>query len=178
MHSKLSLSWSCKNCIDIGNDLNSIKRVLVSLQEEIKVLKATISSSNTSNLTTNPLLESQKIIQEISEREKRKSSVIINGCKEEKVTSNNEQLQLDIAQVSNILTNLGLNESEHTCVRLGKFDHMNANRCRPIKVFLSTHVNVSTVISKFLNNKSYPIFNGISISRDRTPMHIAFYKTM
>ena len=131
-----------KNCIDIGNDLNSIKRVLVSLQEQIKMLKAIISSSNTSNLSTNPVLESEKIIQEISEREKRKSNIIIYGCKEEKDTSNNEQLQLDIVKVSNILTNLGLKESEHTCFKLGKFDPMNVNRCRLIKVSLPAHVNL------------------------------------
>ena len=123
-------------------------------------------------------MESEKIIQEISEREKRKSNIIIYGCKEEKVTSSNEQLQLDIVKVSNIFTNLGLNESEHTCFRLGKFDPMNVNRSRPIKVSLPAHVNVCTVISKFLNNKSSSIFNGISTSRDRTPMQIAFYKTV
>ena len=177
IHQKSGLSWSCKYCIELGSDLNALKSAIVLLQDEIKVLKTTISTTqNKASRDDNSLLETEKVIQEISEREKRKSNIMIYGCKEDTVNSNKDQHILDADKVSQILSTLDIAETEYSLFRLGKFDSTNVNRCRPLKICFSSPTPVNKALRNASKLKSTPNLNGIFISSDKTPMQIALYR--
>ncbi|KAJ3652354.1 hypothetical protein Zmor_018328 [Zophobas morio] len=113
--------------MELGSDLNALKSAIVLLQDEINVLKTTISTTQSkAPRDDNSLLGTEKVIQEISEREKRKSNIVIYGCKEDKVNSSKDQHSLDADKVSQILITL-LNIAEYSLFRLGKFDSTNVN---------------------------------------------------
>ena len=50
IHHKFGLTWTCKQCIQVSSDINSLRRVIIDLQNKIKMLK--------SSLLTHPPLDS------------------------------------------------------------------------------------------------------------------------
>ena len=168
---------SCKYCIELGSDLNALKSAIVLLQDEINVLKTTISTTqNKASRDDNSLLEIEKVIQEISEREKRKSNIMIYGCKEDTVNSNKDQHILDADKVSQILSTLDIAETEYSLFRLGKFDSTNVNRCRPLKICFSGLTTVNKALRSASKLKSTPDLNGIFISCDNSNANCTLQK--
>lgn len=174
IHSNAGFSWTCKNCIPLGNDINSLKSVIASLQEDIKNLKQSLKESSSSNSLS--LLDSERIIQEIADRDRRKTNIIIFGCNETNCGSNNEQIALDTGLVNDMCSTLQVTDSNVKVSRLGKFDPTKTNRMRPIKVCFSSENYVHTVLRNVTKLKSKPKFSKVSIFRDRTPMQIEIHK--
>lgn len=170
VHQKTGFTWSCSNCQKLGDDLNALKSVIVALQEEVKSLKSM------SFQQTDSLLESEKIIQEISERDKRKSNVILYGCDESDCTSNNVQVELDVVMVKEVCSLLQITDDSLKVSRLGKFDSTQTRRRRPIKVSFQTESHVITALRNLPNLKSTSRFSGISVYRDRTPMQLQIHR--
>ncbi|KAJ3659810.1 hypothetical protein Zmor_011478 [Zophobas morio] len=176
IHTKHSgLNYTCKNCVQLGNNITDLKKVIVELQNDIKTLKSIVLDQQSPNSPAS-LLEAEKIVQEVAEREKRKCNIIIYGCKEDNVKSNKEQIQLDETVVPKILSTLNVNEEQISFFRLGRFDGSKEIRCRPIKVILPTINNVNTALKNAASLKTSNDFASISISSDRTPMQIQIYK--
>ena len=69
-------------------NITDLKKVIVELQNDIKTLKSSVLDQQSPNSPAS-LLETEKIIQEVAEREKRKCNY---GCKEDKVKANKEQI--------------------------------------------------------------------------------------
>ncbi|KAJ3658516.1 hypothetical protein Zmor_010251 [Zophobas morio] len=112
IHAKSGLTWSCKDCLNMGNDLLSLKRAIVNLQSEIIKLKTAVATPPAPNTITPILVQEEKIIQEINEREKRKGNLIIYGAKEDgNAKSNDDQLKSDATQIPKILETLEVNEN-------------------------------------------------------------------
>lgn len=174
INSRSGMSWTCKNCLELGNDFASLKSVIVSLQDEIKALKITIRDSNPSAST--PLVQTEMIIQEICEREKRKNNIIVYGCKESDCRSNKEQIVLDEALVRDVCEELHVVDDNLKVFRLGKFDQTKTERNRPIKVSFSNESNVIKVLRGLPKLGKITRFSGISIYRDRTPMQAQLHK--
>ena len=171
------MSWSCKRCASISADLNGLKAVIVSLQEEVAQLRSAVSSSS----VVKPVLtmhDTEKITQEVFERTRRSTNLIIFGSKEEVAGSRKSQIDADAALVGELLDRLGVQRSAAVPVRLGRFDATRVELCRPIKIKLGSEECVSAAVSNARKLKSCERWNKISISRDRTPMQINYYKTV
>lgn len=109
IHSNVGFSWTCKKCISLGNDINCLKSVIASLQEDIKNLKESLNKSSSSNSYS--LLDSERVIQEIADRDRRKTNIIIFGCNETNCGSNNEQIGLDTGLVNDMCSALQVSNS-------------------------------------------------------------------
>lgn len=171
IHSKTGLFWMCTDCADLGSDLDSLKSVVASLRDEIKTLKSTIDSRS----NTDSLLEMEKIIQEVGERDRRKCNIVIHG-RDEAGSSAREQSDMDSKFVKDLFTQLSVDEVEIKPVRLGKFDVTKSNRRRPIRVTLSSKSAASAVLNNFRKLRSSPSLDGLSIFPDRTQMQMEMHR--
>lgn len=78
INSKKSLSWTCPNCHQVGNNINALKAAILSLQEEMRLVKTRVKSDT--NEDYNMFVE---IISKVCERQKRKRNILIFNVKEE-----------------------------------------------------------------------------------------------
>lgn len=175
IHSNSGLSWSCNSCSQLGNDLVSFKAAFVALREEVMVLKESIAKTATPSLS---LLETEKIIQEVADRDKRKSNVIIYGCDESNVKTNMEQVNLDTALVKEFLTTVEIDDPEFKVQRLGRFDLTSSSRRRPIKVQLSSTLSVAKLLKGSTKIKSVGRWRDVNFSPDRTNMQRELHRVM
>lgn len=173
IHSKTGYSWTCKHCLQFGNDLASLRTVISALQVEVKALKDSIREPPP--VTKTSLIETEKIIHEISEREKRKNNIVVFGYKEATSSSRNEQSKLDNELVDEICLDLGITDANIKTFRLGKYDPTQSERKRPIKVAFSSESSVITVMRNLAKLKDNPRFTNMFIFRDRTPMQIQLH---
>lgn len=174
IHSNTGFSWSCKLCASVGNDLNSLKAAIVSLREEIQSLKSAVNTPVESALS---MIDTEKIIQEISDRESRKTNVILYNSIETG-NSKNEQLALDVAQINEICTAAELNVSDFQVHRLGKLDLTNTTRRRPIKIKFASEASASSLLRKSTQIKSVDKWSSLGLSRDRTVMQRELYSNV
>lgn len=173
IHANSGLTWSCEGCSRLGSDLNGLKKAIVSLQEEIKILKNKLDiAPPQSSLSA---IDMERVIGEISDRERRKCNVIVFGCKETAAESNREQNQYDQQMVKEILSTLGVRDVEPKSIRLGKYDVTKVDSCRPIKVTLPSELTVFTILRSANALKSSTKFAGLFISRDKTPFQLKMH---
>lgn len=177
IHLNTGFSWTCKNCLQFGNDLNSVKSIIVSLQDEIKSLKQSLLDFQSTSSNPPSLLDTEKVIQEIADRDRRKVNLMVYGSKEScESKTNKDQISLDVNLANNICSTLGVNDPTVKVFRLGKFDPTNSNRRRPIKISFASESVVNNILRNVDKLKSNPVFASLSFSRDRTPMQIKIYK--
>lgn len=174
INSGSGLSWSCSSCALIGNDLNSLKAVIVSLQDEIKTLKEAINTPSVAPSLS--LLDTEKIIQEVSERERRKTNLMVYGRSESSCKSNADQIALDLSFLKDMFNGVEFKETNFKVQRLGRFDISVPNRCRPIKVQFSEESAVSTLLKVTNRIRSFDKWKNLSFSRDQTPMQRDIYR--
>ena len=179
IHNKSGLTWTCQSCLQLGSGLNDLKRVIVQLQDEIKILKSQVSANDTRNIcNTTQLMESEKIIQEITERNKRENNLIIFNIKEANRSSKQDQINADTVYVNDLMSQLVINGPISTPVRIGKFGPSNDLQCRPIRIRLNSTNDVLTAIKNFKKVKSVDQFAQVNMSRDRTPMQMKIFKSV
>lgn len=155
--------WSCKDCRSLD-----LKSLILSLQEDIKQLRAATISPVTS--TAEDLIKSEVIIQEVLERERRRCNVVIFGVAESGSSSRAEREAADVSTVQGVFRSIDATVSANfKTVRLGKFDPTKPISKRPIKISLPSPDSVLNILKKsnsLRNSLEYP---GIAISSDRTP---------
>ncbi|KAJ3658926.1 hypothetical protein Zmor_010640 [Zophobas morio] len=150
-------------CAQLGNDINGLKAAIVALQDEIKILKTQVSTPVQS--TTFSLIETEKIVNEVSERERRKN--------------NAEQLNVDTVFVKDMLSSLGINDTDNLKIsRLGKFDATKDDRRRPIRVTLHSENSVTLVLRASKQLKTSNNWKNIYLSKDRTPMQLEIHRNI
>lgn len=163
--------WSCISCRQYGNDIKDLKAVILDLQNAIIELKSAKSDSS-SQLPDNTF---EEIIAEVSERNKRKSNLIIFGVPEqdESLTANMRTTK-DKESVLEILQTVNRNVHIDECkpVRLGK---RMGGKTRPIKVTLNNEESVTAFIKYSKNLKNSQYNKKVFISTDRTPRQRAYY---
>lgn len=170
--SKKNVNWTCRNCSLVGNDINELKAIILELKNEVADLK----SQRNIQVNNNSAYDMEEIIQEISDRDRRKRNLIIHGIKELSGATKNERLSHDTVKVAEVLTVFSAN-SISSPMRLGKFDNSRSTP-RPIKVTLPDEETVHRIIHNIRNIKDNDQFKNISISLDRTPKQIAYYMTI
>lgn len=167
------LTWTCTNCHQIGNDVNDLKALIVSLQNDIRELKQKSVNANTAVSNFN----FEEVIEEINDRNKRKRNLIIFGLKEQNHNDpSNIRAENDIKVVSEVINKIlpDLNNTNLKPIRLGRFDLSRA-KPRPIKITLENEQTVHDVIRNVNKLKEYQCYRNISVSFDRTPKQINYY---
>lgn len=119
------LTWTYTKYLALEKDLNSYKKVIVDLQEEVKDMNTTYSHHSIS------LFDMQKVVQDVFERQRSQYIVLFFGCEQPPSRRNKEQLVLDRTFIKEGFSELGVPDEELQPVRLGKFDITNQNRRRP-----------------------------------------------
>lgn len=174
IHSRTGFSWTCKDCLKFGDDLNDLKSFIVCLQDEIKILKESLLTTTT--LPRTSLVDKEEIIQEIIDRDRRKNNIIIFGSVETKCNSNSEQVNLDTKLVGEICSTLLVADTNIKVSRLGKFDPTAIDRKRPLRVSFNSESIVGAALRNASKLKTNSNLSGLSISRDRTPMQLKIHR--
>lgn len=147
INSDSGLSWSCKDCRSFRTDFLDLRSLIIALQEEVRALKAV--SAAPAPTTTETLIRSEEIIQEVAERERRRSNIIVYGITESSSNSTDERVSTDIASLQNIFQFIGANvPADIKPIRLGKFDPTKRTSKRPIKVSFPSPDTVSRILNK------------------------------
>lgn len=170
------LSWSCKGCLRLGSDFNELKAVILKLQAEIMQLKSTGVPSSTQD-TLAPA-EFEKIVSEISEREKRKKNIIVFGLLEVHSSNRSDQAERDATAVREITALLGVAEPTVKPFRIGKYDPTKEQLARPLKVQLMSENDVVTVFRNTCKIKDSEHWSRVTVTSDRTPLQRAFFQTV
>ena len=116
-----------------------------------------------------------EVVNELMERNKRSSNVIIYGFVES-VGSKQEQLQKDINFVNSILHELDVNATFDAPIRLGKWDPTKQNLARPLKLRLQSSSIAESVLKSSRKLKSKEQWASFTIAQDNTPKQRAMYK--
>ncbi|KAB0801859.1 hypothetical protein PPYR_04045 [Photinus pyralis] len=113
----------------------------------------------------------EDVVYEINQRQIRKRNLIVYGVPE------NNIIQQDRQQINETLSKLdpAINDPQFSTHRLGRFDHTNT-RPRPIKVVLEEEQFVRNYVLKSSQLRSMPLYKHISLSFDRTPRQINYYR--
>lgn len=165
--------WSCSNCRKIGGQLKELKNLILSLQNDIQLLKDENRTLKSSDADT----DLENVIEEINERNHRKRNLIIFGLSEQKQEDTPEaRMQKDKNEVENIIGCLDKDFELHDIKpnRLGRY---NKDKVRPIKISLKDEDQVRELIknAKNLKNSRY---KKVFVSVDRTQMQLRHYKKL
>lgn len=176
--SKRRMKYICIDCEKGFHQIPKLIAMISELKDEINKLKENQIASNL-NMKNSPIPQSttEEIISEMLERSKRSTNIIIYGSVETG-KSKQEQVQQDTTTVQDLLTHLNVSDSNIKPFRLGKCDTSRTVRSRPIKIQLSSPDTVLYVLRKFKTIKSMEKFSKLSLSSDRTPRQIAYYKSI
>lgn len=174
IHSRTGFTWTCSTCLNLGDDLNGLKSIIVSLQGDIKVLKDALLHSTTASSLS--LLDTERVVQEVADRDRRKTNIVVFGRDEGNCDSNAQQVDLDTSLVNDICTALQVDVQDFKVTRLGKFDSTAARRKRPIRVSFRSESSVSLIMQKISKLRSMAEFSTLSIFRDKTPMQLQIHK--
>nr|CAH7736464.1 unnamed protein product [Callosobruchus chinensis] len=157
--------WSCPSCRTFGNDLKDLKAIILKLQDDIKTLKDT---RNDVSINEDDILET--IISEVSERAKRKKNLMIFGVDEQGPDRDKNAVNEILKSVER---NIDLRDVKP--VRLGR---QVEGRRRPIKISFGSNSQVAGIIrnAKLLKNTRFK--NAVSLSYDRTPRQVLYYKKL
>lgn len=165
--------WSCKHCRTMGNDIKDLKSLILNLQQEIVGLKAELNVNLKSSAIDDEMFEN--IIQEVNDRNNRKTNIVIFGIPEQSPEVPPEvRIANDKREVKEILhvVDLDLNSTDLDQVRVGKF---MPGKSRPIKINVGNERQVATVIRNAKSLKTSR-FKQVSLSYDRTPRQLAYFR--
>ncbi|KAJ8952078.1 hypothetical protein NQ318_010988 [Aromia moschata] len=141
---------------------------LAQLKEEIREIKE-YKVSDISNVST---MEFEYILNEMQERQKRMSNIIITNIREPALTNFRERKEQNIQAIRNILRPIGIEETIPLNVfRLGKYEE---NKHRPLKVMFTSNEQAITV----LKNKSKINTPGIKIFGDQTKKQKEYFMSL
>lgn len=165
--SKKGVSYSCRNCNVVSNDINELRSAIISLKDEIL-------SRERSNLSETLF---EEILSEISERNNRKQNIILFNVAEKESQNADERKTHDGVTARSILQALPVDvDVERIEVhRLGRFVS-GASRHRPIRVRLNSVADVHGVVKNVRHLGTSANFKNIRISLDKTKRQTDYYK--
>lgn len=170
---KKNITWTCQKCSALGNSIQELKKLIVSMQREIENLKTIRSVPNSS-------IEFEEVVKEVSERQHRRNNIILYGIAENSSTERNIRILHDQQQTSKVLQYL-LPESEFEApikpLRLGKYDNSRTTP-RPLKIVLPSESLVHHAIRKAYTLKNLRDPGNVKISSDKTPKQQEYYRQL
>lgn len=164
--------WSCKNCREFGSDIKDLKALILKLQDDIQALK----SENSEMRSSVKGIDFEEIVEEINERNKRKRNLVIfrlpEQDQEQPVAARMDEDKAKVIEVLQQITP-NFNGENIKPIRLG---HFTAGKNRAIKITLDDEEQVNKITRKAYLLKNSNQYRNISVSLDRTPRQIAYYK--
>lgn len=155
-------TFYCDNCVSQKNEISELKDLITKLSGEVENLKLQILTPTDLLLENNA---TETLINEINERNKRSSNIIIYNLVESTSDSKDVRIAHDVSKVIELINkvpNVDINSVQ--AFRLGKVIN---NKPRPIKVIL----NHSDVVKNIFKNKSLlQQGTNIRIASDQTPL--------
>lgn len=178
--SKRRLKYICIDCEQGVHQIPKLISMIAGLTEDVRKLKEEAVAGCGPSMVSQSMVNSEEIISEMMERSRRSANLIIYGVLEAGSTKQ-EQATQDAGMIRELLNELEIPEENIKPYRLGKYDATKQLRSRPIRVKLSSSEAVQRVMQKFYKVKSaerFSKFSKLSVSPDRTPHQIAYYKAV
>lgn len=186
-----SVKVVCNNCSCNMNQFKNFKELTDSLRHEftnsLNLIRAdfeaqinNLKMSMTSVIPPSPVVQTEEIIQEVIERQKRQNNIIIFGIPEQDNSLDNTQRTEQDNLVTNNVLHLvkpSLQTNVIKIQRLGRYN-LDNTRARPIKVTFDNCTEISDILRNGKNLKSKAEFNMVSLSLDRTPKQLEYYKLL
>nr|CAI5846036.1 unnamed protein product [Callosobruchus analis] len=169
---RANINFTCKNCNDFGSTLSDLKALVISLQEEIRNLKA----AKTELIPSSESFDFEQIVQEVSDRNARKRNLIVYGVTEHAEPNSRQARVTDTEQVKSVLRYISsdIDIDSIKPQRLGKLN--DSGRSRAIKITLKDETDVISLIRGAARLKNNTAYSRIRISFDRTPRQVQCYK--
>lgn len=176
------LSFFCSQCSDFKSQLFKIQELtslVNSLQSEVRELKDKLSSKVPSSQERGmDFLGAEKVINEVSDRERRRNNLMFFNVPELPNVSRSDQASADINSVGEVFSAMNVVADFINPVRLGKYDPTNNQLKRPLRITLSRSDLIPDILRKSGKLKSCDKFKTFFIAKDRTPMQTAYFKSI
>ncbi|CAH0549877.1 unnamed protein product [Brassicogethes aeneus] len=171
---KRGLTWCCENCDNIGKEIIEMKSLITTLTKEVASLKN--EKTNLPNLN-NAIVED--IIQEINDREARKTNVLIFNIDETEMENRQDRINGEKTKIEEVFAALPIEINMNTkkFYRLGKFNNQ-APKTRPIKVEINNVNIVQNILRSSRNLKNHESLKNIVIAADKTKRQQTHYKEL
>lgn len=144
-------------------ELQDLKESIGKLQQKLE--KEELGQSNQSKTTD---INAEEFMNEISERQKRASNVVVLNINESNKTVVSQRIEEDKNSIKQILDGIEVDTTNIKVYRLGKF---LPNKVRPLKVCFSTRNDAITV----LRNKKLIKIPSIKIFADQTKVQRDYF---
>lgn len=120
--------FHCDNCAQKNKEINEIKLMLISLQEEIKQLKEV----QTANKIQPSAEYTEEVIGEIADRNRRARNIIMFNIKEVNATAIEDRRAEDENYVKNVISKIS--DISTTDIRVSRIGKKIEGKDRPIKI--------------------------------------------
>ncbi|GJQ68420.1 hypothetical protein Trydic_g17007 [Trypoxylus dichotomus] len=107
--------------------------ILGALESELRILKENMTSRDV-KIDPIKVPDVECIIQEVSDRQRRKNNIILYNVSENVLNNRNDQVAAEMELVGELLQMLDVSVDNLRTIRLGKFDSSRTDMKRPIKV--------------------------------------------
>lgn len=173
LNSNKGYDWTCINCREIGKDLKDLKALIITLQNDIKELK-----TNQNHSEGKPESFFEEIVQEITERERRKNNIILfNVTEQVQNLPKNELIESEKKVVIDIVKYVDPDfpVAHIKPFRLGVY---SPSKNRPIKLVLENENAVRKILKNANKIRSSNAYKKVNFSTDKTKRQIDHYKVV
>lgn len=187
------LEWKCHTCRNLVKSntaspckcceiIPQLKLLIDKLSDSVKTLQEQLLEAKNVPADTNY----EEIVQEVTDRQIRKSNLIFYGIPEQSSTMPPAgKISKDLDYVKEFLAEFGNMDEPTTtvlkCNRLGKFDP-NRSLPRPIRIILDNPDHVLSVLRKVKENRNRiqnsQRFHNVKVSSDKTPKQNAYFRNV
>lgn len=167
-----------KNITTLENKIQQLSQldVIKDIKNSIDDIKKDLNEVKNHQPVKNKTILFEEIIQEISERDKRKRNLMVFNLPEPTSTNPQERVLQDRTQINKILNLANYsNSNDFKIIRLGGF---RDGYRRPIKVILDSENCVHNIIKVARSLKNMQGFENVTLSFDRTPGQVNYYRQL
>ncbi|KAJ3645085.1 hypothetical protein Zmor_022772 [Zophobas morio] len=184
------LDWKCLECRGLNStNANASKCKCCEIIPELKIIIDKLSQSvellknQLSRVKETPsAIEFEEVVQEVTDRQIRKSNLIMFGVPEQasKMSSADRKVS-DESYVNNFLFQFGETSDiiSSKCNRIGRFEPTRAAP-RPMRVYLENGEQVVKLLRGIRKNRDIinenQIYKNVRVSLDKTPKQRSYYK--
>ncbi|GJQ80726.1 hypothetical protein Trydic_g9321 [Trypoxylus dichotomus] len=172
------LSFHCPTCSDLKLQLvklHELTSTVGALESELRILKESMTSRDV-KIDPIKVPDVECIIQEVSDRQRRKNNIILYNVSENVRNNRNDQVAADMELVGELLQMLDVSVDNLRTIRLGKFDSSRTDMKRPIKVCLPDGDIASKAFQRRQKLRTSDKFKNVFLVKDKTPMQLKLYR--
>ena len=114
--------------------------------------------------------ETERLLEEMRNREARKLNLIIFNLEESKADTGDERKSHDEEAIRKMLANIGAPVPFSRATHLGKREDPSIKRARPLRITTSNVADQHKILRTATQLKSLPPYHNIYINRDQTPL--------